>query len=55
MKGSVDISLEQRKIDRLLDQICLSPVDNQTVGKEFTDDIKPYLITLVQQCHFECT
>lgn len=49
--GGFDISVEQRKIDRLLDSICLSPVDFP-VGSEFTDDMKPFLIALVQDCHF---
>jgi hypothetical protein len=47
-----DISVEQRRIDRHLDTLCLSPVDNQIIGRDFTDDLKPFLVSLVQSCHY---
>jgi len=50
-EGELDISVEQRKIDRLLDIICVASAKTQ-IGREFTDDIKPFLISLVQQCNF---
>lgn len=46
-----DISYEQRRVDRLLDTLCLSPVE-QSIGRDFTDDLKPFLVSLVQSCHF---
>lgn len=46
-----DISYEQRRVDRLLDTLCLSPVE-QSIGRDFTDDLKPFLVALVQSCHF---
>jgi hypothetical protein len=47
-----DISVEQRRLDRLLDTLCLSPMHTQVIGRDFTDDLKPFLVSLVQSCHY---